>query len=649
MINDKYKKIDFNLLEIIKILVGISLSVVLYMLIKNEAKAGITCILCMSITIFLIIIYMLTDRTKLKIPAGILIISLMSYNLIEVCTSKVLISVWTSGIKVIYNIMIYIVIFLIIFFAVNRFRQTLVIYGSIFSILGFANYYIRTKRGKPISIADIFSIKTAMEVAGGYSFSINFATAFIILSYIGIVILLCIGIKQKITLKTKYRVGGTIASVCLVMLMLNGNILHCVGFSYNPFTTLGKGYIVGLALEAENYKIDEPKDYSLSNIQELKQKYVTNEKREDRTKDIPNIIVVMNESFSDLSVLGDLNTNEEVMPFYKSINENCIKGNCYASVFGGNTANSEYEFLSGDSMLFYPEGRVVYGSYINKEFPSTVSSLKSDGYKALSFHPWHKGGWDRVKTYSMFGFDKSYFIEDYNESDVEECRGYPTDQYNYDKVLEMYDNMNKGKNFLFNITVQNHGGYDIKDENFNQEVYLKDNKGKFPQAEQYLSLIHESDRQLEKFIHQLEKKDEKIIVCFFGDHQPKVEDEFYDMMYGKRQGELTIEEKQKMYITPFMIWANYDIEEQTIEKTSINYLCSLLLKEAGVTLSPYQNYLLELYQKYPVINANGAIDNSGNYFTKEEALKKADIKEYYNLIYNHVFDKNANETFFGGK
>ena len=74
----------------------------------------------------------------------------------------------------------------------------------------------------------------------------------------------------------------------------------------------------------------------------------------------PTIIAIMNESFADLSVLGEFATNFELTPFMNSLKENTIKGYALASVYGAKTPNSEWEFLTGNSMAFLPEGSVVY-------------------------------------------------------------------------------------------------------------------------------------------------------------------------------------------------------------------------------------------------------------------------------------------------
>ena len=80
-----------------------------------------------------------------------------------------------------------------------------------------------------------------------------------------------------------------------------------------------------------------------------------------------NIIVIMDEAFSDLSVDGDLPLSGEQMPFIDSLTENTIKGYAWSSVFGGTTANSEYELLTGNSMAFLPASSVPYQLFIQPE------------------------------------------------------------------------------------------------------------------------------------------------------------------------------------------------------------------------------------------------------------------------------------------
>lgn len=87
----------------------------------------------------------------------------------------------------------------------------------------------------------------------------------------------------------------------------------------------------------------------------------------------------MDEAFSDLSVLGDFDTNTDYMPFVHSLekgNENTITGYLNTSVCGGNTADTEFEFLTGNTMAFLPVGSIPYQQYIKSKTPSLASYLK---------------------------------------------------------------------------------------------------------------------------------------------------------------------------------------------------------------------------------------------------------------------------------
>lgn len=55
------------------------------------------------------------------------------------------------------------------------------------------------------------------------------------------------------------------------------------------------------------------------------------------------------------------------------------------------------------------------------------------------------------------------------------------------------------------------------------------------------------------------------------------------------------------YITPYVIWANFDIDFGESQDMSANYLGVSVLEYDGVELSPYYEFLLGLKEKFPVI------------------------------------------------
>ena len=327
------------------------------------------------------------------------------------------------------------------------------------------------------------------------------------------------------------------------------------------------------------------------------------------------------------------------MSFFKSLKENTIRGNTYVSVFGGQTPNSEWEFLTNNSMAFMPYRTLPYQQYIRKNSYSLATTLKSQEYVTKAIHPWYRSGYRRDIVYPLLGFDLFESIETLDNLDY--LRGYPTDLSIYKNIIKQFEEKDTNKKiFNFVVTMQNHSGYDL--EGYDSTVFLT-NIENCPRVEQYLSVMKESDKALEYLINYFENYDEKTLILFFGDHQPPYfEDEFWEQIMDGSSNETT------KYITPFILWANYDIEEQSIDKTSLNYLSILLLDTAGLKTTPYIEFLKNIQKELPVITGNGYIDNNDNYYTFEDFNKYSHILEQYEQIqYNNVFDyKNRINNFF---
>ncbi|HOQ14888.1 MAG TPA: sulfatase-like hydrolase/transferase, partial [Bacillota bacterium] len=162
----------------------------------------------------------------------------------------------------------------------------------------------------------------------------------------------------------------------------------------------------------------------------------------------------------------------------------------------------------------------------------------------------------------------------------------------------------------------------------------------------YLSLLRESDNALRELCDYLKTYDDKTIVLFFGDHQPAdIVANPILKLNGKTIDEDSVEEREIRYIVPFVLWANYDIEEAEVDAISANYLSTLLLKTAGIELTTQQKFLYSLYEKYPVITANCYIDAEGNYYQANEIYENELLNKYAILQYNLLFGDIEEELF----
>ena len=162
----------------------------------------------------------------------------------------------------------------------------------------------------------------------------------------------------------------------------------------------------------------------------------------------------------------------------------------------------------------------------------------------------------------------------------------------------------------------------------------------YPKAETYLSLINESDRALETLIYYLQQLDQPTMLIMFGDHYPNVEEAFYEELYGKKIEDLDLEETQLRDQTPYIIWTNYE-SESVQENMSANYLGAYILEKAGLSMSKYDKFLLQLKKEIPIIGMRAIEDNNGKWFDMNSLPQKyAELINNYKILqYNKIKDR----------
>lgn len=582
------------------------------------------------------------------------------------------------------NYSVYISICLLFYLLLGSVRYALLLCFGCLYLFATANHLVTLFRGSPVVPMDLLSITTAANVSGNYDFHLTMG---MVTGTLTLCCLACLAFHSKslqfskLWKKRLFRVSTLVPLGIFLFIFYQTDTFTNMG--YKPdFWNQSRGYqntgsFFNFCLNSKYLFLSEPDGYRADEIEALLKASAdetkappgiadNTAKNTDKSPSKPNIICIMNESFSDLSVVGDFETNRDYMPFFRSLTKNTIKGNLYVPVKGAGTSNSEFEFLTGASCAFLPAGSNAYELYIKNPLDSLVTTLKKQGYSALAFHPYYGDGWKRNLVYPLLQFDQFISIESFIDQDILDAyresndsdaftaaleerypgndmllRRFVSDSYDYQMIEEAYENRDTSKPFFcFNVTMQNHGGYTRDYNNFIRDVYVK-NTDFYPEmTNRYLSLIRESDQALKQLIHYFKNVEEPTIICMFGDHQPYLENAFYEMLFGKDLSELTKAEDRKQYITPFMIWANYDIDSAEFEELSANYLSTLLLQTAGLELTDYQRYLASLYQKLPVINTTEYMGDNGVYYQYDEPSPYTKlIKDYEKIQYHYLFER----------
>lgn len=541
------------------------------------------------------------------------------------------------------NIAFYYWLFLFVFFIAGRTSISMAICVSAIAAIGVGNYFVVMFRSNPIVPWDIYSFETAMSVADNYVFSVDWALAEHIAMFI---LMLIVGVRTNIRLSKKILRPILTVAMCIpayfyISYLWQDNLERNTGLNDTLFNAKymhsKDGFFVSFILDIHFLQIEEPKNYSdeyalsLLNEQEVE--------KVETPEELPDIIAIMDETFSDPAVLGEFETNKDYMPFVHSILRgevaNTISGYTDVSVLGGNTANSEFEFLTGNSMAFFPNGSVPYLQYIRDGISTIVPQLEEYGYTTYGTHPYRAKGWNREFIYDLMGFDYRYFQGSFPFED--KLRNYVSDEADFKSILEWRNNT-EGPFFMFNVTMQNHSNYGGDFDNFDPQIVAKfKNTSSNKYLNKYLSLMYETDQDVASLLSELSQSDRKTIVVFWGDHQPNdyVVRPIYKE-YGLDFDNQTYEQQQQRQKTPFFIWANYDIQEQTNVEISLNYLNILLFETAGLQLDEYQTFRKNLWQgQIPMMNAVGYRNDNGDLVEYDDAPDEIQnlLNEYQNIQY----------------
>ncbi len=524
------------------------------------------------------------------------------------------------------------------------------VFGCVFYFaFAAAQYYTIAFRSIPVMFSDLLDIGAAATVVGNYTFQPTLQLIVVAILYFVVAVNLGMDGDRTPSDTLKMNLLGRVSAVVIALGLVFGigaseAYTRSVG---TLFHVLHSYYTIGSQLcfiqSIKNAQIKAPEGYSPELVEGLADEYLEKARAYNAAlpeEDRPNVIAIMDESFSDLDVTGKHQLKKRNMPNLTALKENAIKGRVMVSTYGGGTGRSEFEFNTGLSMHLFDESASPYSLFGQRMKYALASQLKEQGYTTVSLHPYIPSNYNRPRTYEAMGFDTFYSQEDFENPTY--IRSYISDATVFDRITSIVDETEEPV-FAFTVTMQNHGGYGT--EGFQSTVRLK---GRWKEAQEFATLIKESDAALGALIEHYRNSDEKTIIVMFGDHYPTIKGKFYRKYNGFTKDSEDITEGQQYYQTEYFIWANYDIEAEENHLTSLNYLGYDLLRLAGSRLTPFQLYLADLQKQIPAFSRRLWYGTDGRYheFGTDPAVDER-IRQYDCIEYNELIDKgNRCDRFF---
>lgn len=548
-------------------------------------------------------------------------------------------------------------LFAIVYFLGQRSKTAMIAFLLACFASGVANYFVSSFKRQPVLPSDIMALKTAAAVSGGYTYAIGNSVLAAFCLLVAMVAFIVILPKSKRTPRTvaAHAALGLAALATFCVWFNAADIEKDYGCTVDVWSSLDSyqqhGSLLCFLERSQLLTPHAPEGYTPEEAARIRSEKAaaalaaeTIDEGQATAPDVkPAIVVIMNETFSDLSRYPNVAQSYAGPSYFNSIDDAIAKGDCHVSAMGGGTCNSEFEYLTGSSMGLLGAGVYPYMLYDLKGADNMARYLSSLGYKTSAIHPAESENWRRDRVYKQLGFDEFHSIESF--TDAEMFRGMVSDASTYDLVLELLA-QDEGPQFIFDVTIASHGGYDTGTVPEEEMAHVPLDGEESVELNEYISCIERSDAELKDFMDELRLLDRPVVLCFFGDHQPG----FVEWLSGEAFEEdqmPEIELVQNRYVTPYVVWTN-DAQlhgkagAPTAEPTSLNYLGATTLKAAGLPLDEYFAFLSATKSEVPLINLNGYQDASGEWhYHGADSESSAAYAQLAMVEHNNLFEKDS--------
>jgi len=233
-----------------------------------------------------------------------------------------------------------------------------------------------------------------------------------------------------------------------------------------------------------------------------------------------NVHIVLLESFWDAALLKKAGYNQDPLsPAFRRLWKQAGYSHAMSPVFGGYTANAEFEILCGFPVV---EDNVKFERQLLNDVPCLPHLLAAQGYRTVASHPNVPVFWNRVNAYRRMGFQTYWSKPDFQLDDMN--RNFLSDASLYRQVLEkIADPADAGQPLLdYIVTYFGHWNYPLNDA---RPVKVTATSA-VEEVGSYANTMYYKSRELMSFLEQLQARDPDSIIVLFGDHLPFMGENF---------------------------------------------------------------------------------------------------------------------------
>ena len=237
-----------------------------------------------------------------------------------------------------------------------------------------------------------------------------------------------------------------------------------------------------------------------------------------------NVHMILLESFWDAALLtGSGLSADPLDPEFRKLWQAAGNSHVLSPVFGGYTANPEFEVLCG---LPVTENQVFFEVGLHNSVACLPQVLRDAGYRSVVSHPNVAGFWNRVNAYRRIGFDTYWSERDFALDD--QNGEFLSDASLYRQVMAKVTPIAAGGTPVFNyiLTYFGHVAYPLNAQR-PKKITTTDTNALL---NAYVNLLYYKSRELMVFLEKLQKDDPDSLIVLYGDHLPFLGPGFYGFL-----------------------------------------------------------------------------------------------------------------------
>ena len=507
--------------------------------------------------------------------------------------------------------------------------------STVITVAAYISMVKADLKGEPLTPLDFFLIDEARGIVGDYP--VGNLTLMGLIAVIILMILIVIVFKLP---KTKYLPWQHV-SVFAVGLFLFSCIYYKTPIDlqerYKIYDVRALkivqhqaiGFPISFALDVNKVFIEKPKNYGEAAIAAI-QVPMQAEVKQPTSSERPNVIFWMSESFWDITQIERFTFNQDPLAYFHKLQQKHSSGAVLTNVYGGGTANTEFEVLTGMNVNFLPEFSAPYNQYLKNPVESLADVFKDNGYAATAIHPGENWFYRRNQVYDLFGFDRyvsgEFFINPHKEN------GRISDDAFVDTIIQQLITSPE-RDFIYGISIQNHSPYKrIGSSPIEVEISGKHKETSKQLIETYSQNLHDADLALKKLITKVEELGEPTVIVVFGDHLPRLkstDETVRANIINYFPKDLTEYELYQMnYTTPLLIWDNIGLPKQDL-LISPSYLGAFILEQTEQAKPHFWSFLLEQMKQTPLLPQPAYYDMA--------QIDQKNLNPHQLLVYDRLF------------